>query len=154
VCDGVTIGHYCCQEHDCKEPLLSSHSRYCKEHDAKHAECAVKECTSLNSDGYMTCTEPKHRSQEDSYKAKGKALFQLQQKLQRTADRTAGRMVPEPEACEGKPIEGNCSTRAQFSRHHTHNEQFIIRSCGMIVARATFFGSEAVSSVHVSQRFG
>ena len=40
--------------------------------------------------------------------------------------------------------------RAQFGRKRTHNEQIIVAPCGMIMARETFFGAEAVSSVVVS----
>jgi len=40
--------------------------------------------------------------------------------------------------------------RAQFGRKRTHNEQIIVAPCGMIHARETFFGAEAVSSVVVS----
>lgn len=40
--------------------------------------------------------------------------------------------------------------RAQFGRKRTHNEQIIVAPCGIIMARETFFGAEAVSSVVVS----
>jgi hypothetical protein len=39
--------------------------------------------------------------------------------------------------------------RAQFGRKHTHNEQIMVAPCGMILARSTFFGAEAVSTVVV-----
>lgn len=41
--------------------------------------------------------------------------------------------------------------RAQFGRRRTHNEQVIVAPCGMIIARETFYGAEAVSTVVVSQ---
>jgi CxC6 like cysteine cluster associated with KDZ transposases len=39
--------------------------------------------------------------------------------------------------------------RAQFGRKRTHNEQIIVCPCGIIVARETFFGAEAIPSVVV-----
>ncbi|KAJ3554239.1 hypothetical protein NP233_g12463 [Leucocoprinus birnbaumii] len=35
---------------------------------------------------------------------------------------------------------------AQFGQKRTHNEQVLVRPCGMIYARATMFGAEAVSN--------
>ena len=40
--------------------------------------------------------------------------------------------------------------RAQFGRHRTHNEQLFVAPCGMIIARETFYHSEAHYSVIVS----
>ncbi|KAI0351937.1 hypothetical protein OH77DRAFT_1461005 [Trametes cingulata] len=37
--------------------------------------------------------------------------------------------------------------RARFGQRRTHNEQLIQRPCGVILSRATLFGSEAVSGV-------
>lgn len=36
--------------------------------------------------------------------------------------------------------------RAQFGRKRTHNEQVIVAPCGIILARETFYGAEAISS--------
>lgn len=44
---------------------------------------------------------------------------------------------------------GNKKFKAQFARRRTHNEQTLVRPCGVIVARATFFGAEAISNVLV-----
>ena len=48
---------------------------------------------------------------------------------------------------------GNKKFKAQFARRRTHNEQTLVRPCGVIVARATFFGAEAISNVLVSDIF-
>ncbi|KZO91312.1 hypothetical protein CALVIDRAFT_521789 [Calocera viscosa TUFC12733] len=40
--------------------------------------------------------------------------------------------------------------RARFGRRRTHNEQLIVRPCGIIVARGTFYGAEVLGSVVVS----
>jgi hypothetical protein len=40
--------------------------------------------------------------------------------------------------------------KGQFGRRRTHNEQLIIAPCGIILARETFYHSEAFSAVAVS----
>lgn len=39
---------------------------------------------------------------------------------------------------------------AQFGRKRTHNEQILVAPCGMILARETFFGAEAIATCAVS----
>ena len=51
-----------------------------------------------------------------------------------------------PEPCPSKPAMGNRVLKAQFGRRRTHNEQTLVRPCGIIYARATMFGTEAVSN--------
>ena len=51
--------------------------------------------------------------------------------------------------CTGKDKDGNVKRRARFGRRWTHNEQLVVSSCGVIIARATFFGSEAPNGVKV-----
>ena len=43
----------------------------------------------------------------------------------------------------------NIKLRSLYSRQRTHNEQTLVRPCGVIFAQATFFGAEAVSNVLV-----
>jgi hypothetical protein len=40
--------------------------------------------------------------------------------------------------------------RTQFGRRRTHNEQLCVGSCGIVVGRKTFFGSEGIENVLVS----
>ncbi|KAJ6485282.1 hypothetical protein DFH09DRAFT_949028, partial [Mycena vulgaris] len=49
--------------------------------------------------------------------------------------------------CDGKPEKGNKTVRARFGRRRTHNEQLCVGSCGVILGRATFYGSEAPNGV-------
>ncbi|KAJ7702176.1 hypothetical protein B0H16DRAFT_1902481 [Mycena metata] len=49
--------------------------------------------------------------------------------------------------CDGKPETGNRTVRARFGRRRTHNEQLCVGSCGVILGRATFYGSEAPNGV-------
>lgn len=58
---------------------------------------------------------------------------------------------PAGAECEATKSElRNRKIRAQFGRRRTHNEQTLVRPCGVICARATFYGAEAVSNVLVS----
>ncbi|KAI0042629.1 hypothetical protein FA95DRAFT_1635974 [Auriscalpium vulgare] len=56
-------------------------------------------------------------------------------------------VAPTPVPCPAKSPGGNVKRKAQFGRRRTHNEEIIVRPCGVILARATFYGAEAVSNV-------
>jgi hypothetical protein len=45
-----------------------------------------------------------------------------------------------------KSDQGNKKIKAQFGRRRTHNEQTLVRPCGIIFARATMYSAEAVSN--------
>ena len=51
-----------------------------------------------------------------------------------------------PVPCPSKSVTGNQMLKAQFGSQRTHNEQTLVRPCGVIYARATMFGAEAVSN--------
>jgi hypothetical protein len=52
--------------------------------------------------------------------------------------------------CEAtKSDTGNRKFKALFGGSRTHNEQILVRPCGVIVSRATFYNAEAVSNVLV-----
>jgi hypothetical protein len=55
--------------------------------------------------------------------------------------------IPDP--CDSKSEHGNTKIKALFHRRRTHNEQTLVQPCGVIFARATFYGAEAVSNVLV-----
>jgi hypothetical protein len=59
-------------------------------------------------------------------------------------------LIDENGVCDGKPDTGNKSVRARFGRRRTHNEELCVGSCGVILGRATFYGSEAPNGVRVS----
>lgn len=163
VCDGVTIGHPCCAVHDCKHPLVSHRDRYCAEHHDLNAKCAVTDCSAAHESGFRTCVDAAHRDLENAYFKKGKALFQLRERLKKArasnpVDDPSIQVEEEDEVyvennvphCEEKSKEGNRKVKAYFGRRRTHNEQLCMRPCGVILSRATFFGSEAISGVYVS----
>ncbi|KAF8811761.1 hypothetical protein BYT27DRAFT_7231609 [Phlegmacium glaucopus] len=55
-------------------------------------------------------------------------------------------VVEDSDPCSTKSAVGNRKFKAQFGRRRTHNEQTLVRPCGIIFARATFYGAEAVSN--------
>ncbi|KAF4614627.1 hypothetical protein D9613_003186 [Agrocybe pediades] len=165
VCDGITIGHPCCAVHDCKAPLATHRARFCDNHLRQYgSKCAVRECSDEKEKGFRTC--PAHRSLEAAYFSKNTSVSQLRKRLQRARSHygfSHGEESDEDEGeeviveailpntgpdCDGKSSEGNKKVKAYFGRRRTHNEQIIMRPCGVILSRATFFGSEAVSGVH------
>jgi len=61
--------------------------------------------------------------------------------------------LPPLDPCPSKSATGNRVVKAQFSRKRTHNEQTLVRPCGIIYARAMMFGAEAVSNFLVHLTF-
>ena len=158
VMDGITIGRPCCKVHDCQEPLPSQRARFCVQHSSKNDDCVVVGCTGKVTPGFQTCLNPSHRSLEDP--SNRSALFVLRRRLERL--RTAslegdGQEVTDELVdidadgeCPSKPDEGNTKPRARFGRRRTHNEQLVVATCGVILGRATMFGSEGIDGVRVS----
>jgi hypothetical protein len=167
VCDGNSIGFPCCAVHDCNEPLITLRDRFCHSHDHLKAKCAVTTCTESHETGFRTCSEPAHRALELAYFSKGKSLLQLKARLNKAHNHSSAspstpldsleELEDSDEAmiegtfaeCEGKSETGNRKLKAYFGRRRTHNEQLIVRTCGVILSRATMYGSEAVSGVNV-----
>jgi hypothetical protein len=68
----------------------------------------------------------------------------------RRADNPGSIGVDDTAACEAsKSDTGNRKYKALFGGSRTHNEQILVRPCGVIVSRATFYNAEAVSNVLV-----
>ncbi|KAI1784804.1 hypothetical protein LXA43DRAFT_901026, partial [Ganoderma leucocontextum] len=166
VTDGVGIGHPCCGIHDCKNPVMRTKgSRYCEQHASKEDECAVIDCALPREDGFRTCSTPSHRRLDDILRLENKAMFQLKNRLDRLNTLQSAKhiystvLMPPAEddaeitirndevECEEKSPEGNKRLHALFGRRRTHNEELAVASCGVILGRATFYGSEAVSGV-------
>ncbi|KAH7877019.1 uncharacterized protein C8R40DRAFT_1168942 [Lentinula edodes] len=144
VMDGVTIGHPCCKVHNCTQPLPNNRHQWSRS-------------------GHRTCSEPDHSKYEDYRNLKGKGFFLLRQRLQR-----AGIHQPSTSLSSFSPLEslefeldvdsdeqdlmhksdkGNWPSKAFFARRRTHNAQLVVCACGIISARATMFGAEAISGV-------
>ncbi|KAG2156704.1 uncharacterized protein EDB93DRAFT_1238962 [Suillus bovinus] len=148
VCDGNTIGHPCCAVHDCKVLLMTNCHCFCPDHQDLNQWCGVDGCDEVHASGSRTCGNVNHQALEDAYFKPTKALFQLRAQLKRAGITLPLDSVPSPSdsgsssnstdedleaildlECDGKPENSNKHLRAQF-------------------ARATFFGSEAVSAVN------
>jgi hypothetical protein len=164
VTDGISIGRPCCGAHNCSEPLASNRDRYCPMHWDKHKLCAVSQCRDIAPDGWRTCAIPGHRAYEDYRSAKNKAWFQLTRRLKRSNisqppdPSDVGGILdadddPDSEAESEQDVpksdEGNRKVKARFGRRRTHNEQLIVCCCGVIAARATMYGAEAITGVAV-----
>jgi hypothetical protein len=173
VIDGVTIGHPCCGIHNCQIPLSSNRNRFCDDHKGNASICSIVGCSApITSGDAMTCDNPDHRAVEKLHRERGQSRFQLQQRLERArivhpndALGTAIATISDLADCDEEEEEfilgssdlptqqqRSSTTKklsARFGRKRTHNEQLIVAPCGMIIARETFFGAEAVSSVVV-----
>lgn len=154
VSDGLSIGHPCCGELHCIYPLVSNRDRYCAGHAHLEKICAIIGCDAPCEADYKTCPDPSHRHLEDEYKLRDKALFQLKGQLQRayTSQSTGNESsaIDSGEfTCEEKAATGNRKLRALFGRRRTHNEQLMVRPCGILVAHQTFYGSETTTQVIV-----
>ncbi|TEB19835.1 hypothetical protein FA13DRAFT_1646014 [Coprinellus micaceus] len=159
VIDGISIGRPCCGHHDCPNPLPSVKSRFCYEHDHLNRRCCVTTCSAQVERGFQTCSNPIHRKLETWVHEQNKAMFQLKRRSAKAGAGAPQGAVEEEDGedefeidiidihCEGKPEAGNCKVKARFGRRRTHNEELAVYSCGIIVGRATFYGSEAPNGV-------
>jgi len=170
------IGHPCCAIHNCHTPLSNNRHRFCDNHIDGQKICAVVGCSEKVAPNKRTCLNSEHQAVEKVHTKRGQARFQLQERLKcaqvaHPSD-SMGEFVnniseladvdseEEFELASGKVLPSHAShtssdptgkrknrLRAQFGRKRTHNEQVIVAPCGIIIARETFFGAEAVSSV-------
>ncbi|KAI0078139.1 hypothetical protein K474DRAFT_1594658 [Panus rudis PR-1116 ss-1] len=139
VTDGVTIGRPCCGVHDCQGRLPTQQHRYCREHEEMEKQCCIIGCTANVEDGHQTCSDEMHRSLEGTHDITKTALFQLRNRL-------------EPDSIPIDASTANAKLRAQFGRRWTHNEQLCVATCGVVLGRATFYGSEAPNGVRLFLR--
>ncbi|RPD55286.1 hypothetical protein L226DRAFT_468844 [Lentinus tigrinus ALCF2SS1-7] len=162
VMDGIAIGRPCCGVHDCQKPLPSQRARFCTSHADLNNECAVIGCKARVTPGHQTCEEPSHRTIEDP--ANRSSLFVLRRRLERLkaftveqADDGMGATdelveVDEDGECPSKSDEGNVKPRARIGRRRTHNEQIVVATCGVVLGRATMFGSEGIDGTRLFLR--
>ncbi|KAJ7090836.1 hypothetical protein B0H15DRAFT_948600 [Mycena belliarum] len=198
--DGNNMGHPCCGEFCCTEPVQSTRGRrhFCATHDHLHSICAIIGCDGPIVKGTKACEDPAHQEMGRLNAARGTAAFTLKHRLQRQKLRNTLASAPPIEGsttaanvidldddeiqeliewfdidedghvdrhegknlwsvgvvdddgmdpCDPKSEDGNRKIKAIFHRRRTHNEQTLVRPCGVIFGRATFFGAEAVSNV-------
>jgi len=125
--------------------------------------CSVEGCNKTVVENSLTCQEPEHLAMFAKYQKRKGANFQrkahgLKQSSKppdtEDFDECHGGdehgIVDMEISCPQKPESGIRRLRAHFGRLQTHSEQFMVRPCGIIVARATFFNSETVPQTVVS----
>ena len=167
VTDGVTIGCLTCCVHDCNNPLESVKDQFCLTHANQDFLCVVTTCSEHAEEGHWTCSLKEHCELENYNSEKNKAMFQLKECLARLRTSQLHESIPEAGddigqdeevlvdndgICDEKLEEGNQTLCVRFGRKHTHNEELCVSSCGVILGRATFYGSEAPNGIVVSQR--
>ena len=167
VTDGITIGHPCCGVAHCSQPLKNNKDRFCQGHGDEQNICCVVNCRESVESGYLTCSEANHRALDTRRQMGNKAFFQLRDRLARQkvthpddafcaqvqddiVDELHLQAEEHDPACSGKDEDGKKRIRARFGRRRSHNEQIFVRPCGIIVARATLFGSETTPQTVVS----
>ena len=173
VTDGVSIGRPACMKHDCMNTLNSVKDHYCPEHLMLNRLCVVTTCSSPVEEDHHTCAIPEHRKLEDYNAMQNKAMFQLKHQLAHLktsqpqssfgdSDLIAPLkatltneevLIDKNGICDGKLASGNTTVQARFGRRKTHNEELCVASCGVILGRATFYGSEAPNSILVTILF-
>ncbi|KDQ09951.1 hypothetical protein BOTBODRAFT_116421, partial [Botryobasidium botryosum FD-172 SS1] len=127
VSDGTALRRFCCAVPNCRNPLPNQRQHWCLEHTDTFVDlCAINGCTSRREASHQTCSEATHRAAEDAHLARQQAFFQLSAQAEAT---------------------GRHQAKGQFTRNRTHNEQIIVRPCGMIVSRETFYHSESLAAV-------
>ncbi|KAF5375906.1 hypothetical protein D9615_008161 [Tricholomella constricta] len=138
--DGTGLGRPCCKEHNCLHPLVKHRAHFCAIHDHKKA--------------------PDHRQIELRRNERGKAFFQLKQRLHKNqTSQISDALGPTSELDDDdepddelysdirKSDAGNKQPKARFERRKTHNEQLLVACCGTILAWGTMFGAESISGV-------
>ncbi|TFK82744.1 hypothetical protein K466DRAFT_499739, partial [Polyporus arcularius HHB13444] len=136
VMDGVTIGHPRCHVDHCVARLRSPRDRFCEVHNHLDRTCAIRECALPCTDGKRTCSTPAHRAFENERRERGQALFRLRRRHERTLEQADQR---------GDTLQ-NLTKKSAISRRWTHNEQLMVRTCGVVLSRATFYEAESPSN--------
>ena len=171
--DGVCIGHPRCQVYHCTERLCSPRDRHCEKHRGLDVVCAISGCDELCTDGKRTCSDPEHRGVEEEKQRRGHALFELRRRLEarhmgssiRALSSDGATSAALDDALEdesdmddpammsnvaGKqPQSRKPKLKTTLTRRWTHNEQLLVRPCGVIVSRCTFYQAESLPNERV-----
>ncbi|RDX42272.1 hypothetical protein OH76DRAFT_1363125 [Lentinus brumalis] len=138
VMDGVTVGHPRCNAPRCEERLRSPRDRYCQSHAGEGGKCAMDGCSNAVSGGFRTCDTAEHRAYEIERRQKGQAIFRprLHHSQKQPSDRRRAKAKNASKTPRAPRI------KTSLTRRWTHNEQLMVRCCGIVISRATFFESE------------
>jgi CxC6 like cysteine cluster associated with KDZ transposases len=160
--DGVTVQCLVCSVHDCTEPLRSQKARFCETHSHRNDICYIYGCESSIQPGFSTCGLESHRAHELASREKHTAMFQLKNRLQAHGIPQVPRPGSPPPVLSSPQVSSSASAQPQptvqsptppvkgkNSRSYSHNEQLFVRCCGVVISRATFYGSEGLTGVAV-----
>ena len=169
--DGVTVGHPRCHAYRCTERLQSPRDRHCNTHRGLDFECAINGCSLPTSDGKRTCDTPAHRQFEQERREKGQAFFNLKRRIEsrmaasqirsQSSQDPTDDLLDDPDINEVLDDPASTSNvraklgskqpkiKSSISRRWTHNEQILVRPCGIVIARATFFEAESLPNCRV-----
>ncbi|KAJ7221442.1 hypothetical protein GGX14DRAFT_353507, partial [Mycena pura] len=150
--DGVTVRHLACSVHDCTEPLPSQKARFCLTHAHRNQICYIYGCEAAVQAGFSTCAAESHRAHELASLERHKAMFQLHNRLQDAGIEQIHEAGSAPSGSTTNCTSASSSSsipsiKGKNSRNWTHNEQLFVRCCGVIISRATFYGSEGITGV-------
>lgn len=179
VMDGVTIGHPRCNVDHCVARLDSPRDRFCPGHRKLEHQCAINGCERLTSDNMRTCNLSEHRAYESRKRERGQAIFRLKRRLAGHSTSLAIRsaatdtlpdvpdVLDQPEVAAAfatidvddataGPADLECQEKTPsnkfktaLTRRWTHNDQLLVRCCGIIFSRAVFFEAESMSNSRV-----
>ncbi|KZT52794.1 hypothetical protein CALCODRAFT_441066, partial [Calocera cornea HHB12733] len=141
VTDGVSVRRFCCAVHNCAKPLATYRSRFCPEHTAMESVCVVKDCSRSVRSGKQTCDIPQHAELEEKYHASGQSFALLRRRLLQTQNYHRGHLSEEQPATPPANLQPTGSPRV------AGETQLVVRPCGIILARGTFYGAESLSGV-------
>ncbi|KAF9041183.1 hypothetical protein BJ165DRAFT_1350265 [Panaeolus papilionaceus] len=174
IIDGITLGHPCCGQPNCKMPLRSNKDCFCSIHAGLINVCSIVDCNNPVVSGKKTCFIAEHQQVEATSLEKGKSRFQLWERLLRAnmpaaaiesmEDMTVEAIqiqegvdeeyvvtetgsIHSAGALEGSNTQAAKKLRIKFGRRCTHNEQLFVAPCGVIVVREMFYHAEALKSV-------
>jgi hypothetical protein len=124
VIDGVTIGHPCCAVHNCHIPLKNNMHRFCPTHTNFDKICSVIGCTQMVIEGKRTCSDATHQAVEARHTERGRARFQLKERLER-------QRVAHPKDSVAEEIE-----LAELADVEEREEEYEVNENGEIVGDA------------------
>ena len=155
----------------CLNPLKHIYSRFCDEHlTLFNSQCQAQPCTLPVIPGSKTCGLKSHVEAAKQFDIQGNSNFKLHSILNQPGaslpidptvhqDENTGDLgseelaqiqdANEADREEEKNRDGQGNGAPKMSRHKTHNDQLIVGTCGVIIARQALFNADSVSAVKV-----
>ena len=170
--DGVTLGHPRCNYTHCLTRLESPRDRFCPEHQSLTDQCAIHGCSNAARPRFRTCHLPEHSEYEAERRARGTALYRLRKRAEAQSLGSVIRSLPsdsaplddllddpelmadietliQPKPSKATEAKQKRTMKAALTRRWTFNEQLMVRPCGIIISRATFYEAESPSNALV-----